>query len=120
MNRRSRSPSPRTNYSESSMRSRSPRRIYNRSPERSETPYRNYHGRSRSPPRSYYGRSRSPPVGYYGRPGYGNWSLGAASGLVLGTALGAAINPYPYYVPAYGLPYRPVEYDIYGRPIIYY
>jgi len=98
MSERSRSPSP------------SRHRTYSGSPVRSRSPHRGY---SRSPHRSYGGYG-------YGGPGYGGWGLGTASGLLLGTALGAAINPYayqrPYYTPAYGV----VEYDIYGRPIIYY
>jgi len=102
-----------------SERSRSPSRSYSGSPARSRSPYRSYSG---SPV-----RSRSPHRDYYGGYGYGNWGLGTASGLLLGTALGAAINPYyyplygvPYYYPPYGVPYRPIRYDIYGRPIYYY
>lgn len=101
------------------MRSGSPNRFYSRSrsPIRSGSPVR-----SVSPHRDYGHRHG---YGYIG-PNYGNWGLGAASGLVLGTALGAAINPYvyqrpryvPYYSRVYGIPYRIVEYDIYGTPIL--
>lgn len=90
--------------------------------------------RNRSPSRGYgnYGRSRSPHreyhEGHYGGrgyvgPGYGGWGLGVTSGLLLGTTLGAAINPYgysyayPYSYPYYGYPYGPVRY--YTRPVIY-
>ena len=98
-------------------RSRSPQRGYHRNHTGSQSPSRHY---NRSPI-----RHRSPHINYYGGPNYGNWGLGVTSGLLLGTALGSTINSHnPYYVspyiPQYGTNYVPVEYDIYGRPIIYY